>query len=176
MITRRRWIWGGLLASAAWLAVFGDKTPPSEAAMPTPRAVPRAFASPRPAPAASAVRLEPLIARDLLVPERAPLPAARNPFYAAVVPPPPAASAASAPPAPAPPPPTAPPLPYTVVGKKLEGGAWEVYLSRGDQVLVATAGTMLEGQYKVERIQPPTMNLIYLPLGRAQSLSIGDAQ
>jgi hypothetical protein len=29
----------------------------------------------------------------------------------------------------------APPLPFAYLGKKLEGGQWEVYLGRGEEVL-----------------------------------------
>jgi hypothetical protein len=72
-----------------------------------------------------------------------------------------------------PPPPTAPPLPYTYVGKKLEAGAWEVYLARGDQVLVVRPDTVIENTYRVGAILPPTLNLTYLPLNQLQPLSIG---
>jgi hypothetical protein len=64
-------------------------------------------------------------------------------------------------------------VPYVVLGKKREGGTWEVYLARGQTIFVAAAGTVLEGSYRVDRIEPPTLSLTYLPLGHRQVLPIG---
>jgi hypothetical protein len=72
-----------------------------------------------------------------------------------------------------PPPPVAPPLPYVVIGKKLEDLAWEVYLTRGEQTFIAREKLVLEGQYRVDSIKPPTMTLTYLPLNQTQTLTIG---
>jgi hypothetical protein len=70
--------------------------------------------------------------------------------------------------------PTAPPLPYAYVGKKFEAGAWEIYLSRGDMSFIVRQGADLEGNYLVERIDPPNMSFKYRPLGQVQTLSIGE--
>ena len=72
-----------------------------------------------------------------------------------------------------PPPPVAPPLPYAVIGKKLEDQAWEVYLTRGEQTFIAREKLVIEGQYRVDAIKPPTMTLTYLPLNQTQTLTIG---
>ncbi|MEN9867653.1 MAG: hypothetical protein RL748_3243 [Pseudomonadota bacterium] len=72
-----------------------------------------------------------------------------------------------------PPPPVAPPLPYQVIGKKLEDNAWEVYLTRGDSTFIAREKLVLEGQYRIESIKPPSMTLTYLPLNQTQTLNIG---
>ncbi len=72
-----------------------------------------------------------------------------------------------------PPPPVAPPLPYLVLGKKLEDKTWEVYLARGDQTFIAREKGTLENQYRVDSIKPPTMTLTYLPLNQVQTLTIG---
>ncbi len=72
-----------------------------------------------------------------------------------------------------PPPPVAPPLPYVVIGKKLEDQAWEVYLTRGEQTFIAREKLVIEGQYRVDSIKPPTMTLTYLPLNQTQTLTIG---
>ena len=81
------------------------------------------------------------------------------------------------PPPPAkPPPPMAPPVPFTFLGKKLEGGQWEVYLGRGEQLLIVREGMKLEGIYQVKNISPPTLTLVYLPLKQSQTISIGGAQ
>lgn len=91
-----------------------------------------------------------------------------GPFAARTWDPPPVVVA----PAP-PPPPMAPPLPFTVIGKKLDAGGWEVYLAQGDQVHVVRPETVIDGTYRVGSIRPPTMSLTYLPLQQVQHLSIG---
>ena len=85
----------------------------------------------------------------------------------------PAPAPAIAAPAPAPAPPV---LPYAYLGKKLEGDRWEVFLSRGEHSFVVREGEALEGQYRVDRIAPPTLTLTFLPLGQAQTLAIGDTR
>jgi hypothetical protein len=75
-----------------------------------------------------------------------------------------------------PPAPVAPPLPFIALGKKLEDGEWEVFLGRGDQVLLVREGQSIDTQYRVDQIQPPILSLTYLPLNKAQTLSIGDAR
>jgi len=85
-------------------------------------------------------------------------------------PPPPAAKP------PPPPPPTAPPLPYTVLGKKLEDGQWQVFLQREDRILIVKTSDTIDASYRVQSIQPPVMILIYLPLQQEQQLPIGGAE
>lgn len=72
-----------------------------------------------------------------------------------------------------PPPPVAPPVPFIVLGKKLEDQIWEVYLARGDTILIAREKTMLEANYRVDTIVPPTLTLTYIPLGQTQTINIG---
>ncbi len=72
-----------------------------------------------------------------------------------------------------PPPPAAPPLPYTVIGKKFERGNWEVYLAKSDASYIATAGAVLDSEYRIVEIAPPVMTLIYLPLNEKQTLQVG---
>ncbi|MES3001257.1 MAG: hypothetical protein V4787_11255 [Pseudomonadota bacterium] len=79
------------------------------------------------------------------------------------------------PPQPAPPP-TAPPVPYTFLGKKQEGDAWEVFLAKGEQTFVVRAGGVIESDWRIDGIDPPTLALTYLPLGLPQTISIGDAR
>ena len=68
----------------------------------------------------------------------------------------------------------APALPFTVLGKKLEAGQWEVYLAKGDQTLIVRQGDVIDGLYRVEKVEPPTLNLVYLPLGQSQNMEMGD--
>jgi hypothetical protein len=72
-----------------------------------------------------------------------------------------------------PPPPSAPPLPFTYLGKQAVGGQVEVYLAKGDEVIVVRDQTVIQDTYRVESIKPPMMSLVYLPLNEIQRLSIG---
>jgi hypothetical protein len=179
---RRWWIWLPLLGVGGWLALFGDKSPASDAAVslpvrgPTPTAEVAAAPTAAPAPAAALDSLQPLVPRDRLAAvataDNAAAPATpRDLFSARNWNPPP-------PPAPVAPPaaPVAPPLPYVFIGKKHEGDAWEVYLTKGEQTFVVRQGEVLEATYRVDKIQPPTLTLTYLPLDQAQTLPIGDSR
>lgn len=179
-----RWkLWLPLLTVAVWLAFFGDKTPGNLAAPAKPAApaagvsaaavpVGRAPVLPRPAartPAASAsAPLEALVPRSELLASAQGKPL-RDLF----------ATGSWTPPAPAPiqapaPRPEAPPLPFAYMGMKLEGDTREVFLSQGEQTLIAREGAQLLNVYRVEKISPAAMTLTYLPLGQIQTLPIGD--
>lgn len=201
--SKRWWLWLPLLGASGWLALFGDKTPeasqtlaqpvrPGAAAALTPGSATAGSAMPgsagRPAPVGPSTTptsapppqdMLALLPREALV--RAPADAAgataahtapRDPFGARSWNPPPPPPPPAAPPAP----PMAPPLPYAFLGKKFEDGAWEVYLGRSEQSFVVRPGTVLEGLYRVDRIEPPQMALTYLPLGQVQTLSIGETR
>jgi hypothetical protein len=178
---QRWWLWLPLLALAAWLALFGDKSSTSSAAVSLPtRVAPPMPATTEPVVAAraqqpaSADSLGALVPREQLFPQRAANAAlaAKDPFSARNWSPPPAPPPAVAEPSA----PVAPPLPYAFIGKKQEAGSWEVFLMRGEQTFVVRASDVLEGQYRIELIQPPTMTLTYLPLGQVQTLPIGDTR
>jgi hypothetical protein len=74
---------------------------------------------------------------------------------------------------PPPPPPQAPPLPFTVLGKAVGDGSWEVYLERAGNTYIVHDQTVIDGVYRVERIAPPTMTITYLPMKQVQQLNIG---
>lgn len=162
------------LAGAAWLVATADAPPTAESlSLPVRtvqtharQAVGRALADASPLVASDA-----LVPRALLYPLRAPDHAtARDPFS------PrswtrPAVAVSAAPSGPSGP----PPVPYTVLGKKQEGEAWEVFLGRGERTLLARRGEVLEGTYRVDSIEPPFLTLTHLPLGQAQQVPIGDA-
>jgi hypothetical protein len=168
-------LWLPLLAVAAGLALFGDKTPAgsarvvaSSARLPALAATPpRAGAAPASAPEV----LEPLRARrELVVPAgdgTADLFA--SPRWSRSPP------AASAPVAVEAPPPVLPPA-YRVLGKKQENEAWELFLGRDDSSYVVRAGDVLDGTWRVEQIDPPTATLVHLPSGAKHPLPIGDAR
>jgi hypothetical protein len=71
------------------------------------------------------------------------------------------------------PPPTAPPLPFSYLGKQTVSGQTEVFLANGDKVIVAREQDVIQNNYRVESIRPPTLTLVYLPLNEIQQLSIG---
>ena len=75
-----------------------------------------------------------------------------------------------------PPKPVAPLLPYTVLGKKLEDGAWQVFLSRNERILVVKTLDTIDNAYRVEEIRPPVMTLTYLPLQQRQTVAIGGGE
>ena len=184
------------VAIAAWLAFFGDKTPASEIAEPASRPESAAVAvagapgmTPKPLQtsatvlAASAERAAgerageraPVILalqeRDTLIRDGRNAQQLDTLFNSQ--------SWTPAPPAPPkmkklpPPPPVAPPLTLTYLGKKLEDGVWEVYLGRAEKTFIVRAQSVIEGNYRVDSIIPPTLSLTYLPLKQVQRLTIG---
>ena len=66
----------------------------------------------------------------------------------------------------------APSLPFTYLGKEQSGETWRVFLSDGDMTLVVGTADMVNTQYKVLAITPPTMTFEYLPLHEQQTLQI----
>lgn len=87
------------------------------------------------------------------------------------LPPPPAP-----PPPPTPPPPVipvAPPVPFVFVGALDEkGGVSRVFLSKGDQLLIAKVNDVLESSYRIDQITDSAVTLTYLPLNQKQIMSI----
>jgi hypothetical protein len=187
----RRLVLLSLLIVAMWLALFGDKTPSepatgevveaavpaggraaSEPSSPPAREVRQAAAASVGGKRPATLEVAALIPRDELIPEAGAGQEHPDLFPAlSWTPPPP-----KPPPLAKPPPPMAPPVPFTFLGKKLEGGQWEVYLGRGEELLIVREGMKLEGIYQVKNISPPTLTLVYLPLKQSQTISIGGAQ
>jgi hypothetical protein len=165
----------GLIVSA-WLAIFGDKTPSEPTSEPVARPGKPATAAPaRTVPAKPEDRRKRSIAILALQPRAALI--GRNgtgrssEIFAqeAVAPPPPPPAPAEVPAAA----PSLPPLPFTYLGKKYENAKWEVYLGIGDQTYFVREGSVIEQNYAVNSIRPPTMTLTYLPLKQLQTLTIG---
>ena len=73
----------------------------------------------------------------------------------------------------APPPPSAPPLPFSYVGRQLVDGQTDVFLAQGDRIFSARGKTAIDANYRIDSITPGSVNFIYLPLNQAQQLSIG---
>ena len=171
------------LAVAAWLALFGDKTPNANIAEPADRKgaekpVAASAASPSPVKASDSVAKKPQKpepAIRALLPRRELIGGASttnkaDPLFASqnwMPPPPPPAKPV------APPPPTAPAIPFTFLGKKLEDAKWEVYLSRGDTTIIVSESTVVDATYRIDSIKPPNLTMTYLPLNQTQVLPIG---
>lgn len=183
-----QWLMALALVGAGGLAVFGDKTPGADVAEPVERVAPTARAASAPAAAAAPARqanasvaaAEPAILAlrpraDLVGEEGAEFGAKDAVFQSQnwnpPAPPPPPASVE--PPAPPPPPPSAPPVPFTVLGKAVGDGSWEVFLARGEQTYIVRLHSVIDGQYRIDAIAPPTMTMTYLPLKQVQQINIG---
>ena len=161
---------GAALVVAAGFAIYGDKSPNGALVEPAPRraaTAPRAEAvvSKAPADEVTILRLQPRL-DPLAAGSDGGGFASRN-----WTPPPP-----PPPPAQPPPPPSAPPLPFTFLGKAQEKGAWEVFLARGNDILIVRNQMVVDGVYRIDAIAPPSLKITYLPLNQVQQLNIGVAE
>jgi hypothetical protein len=52
-------------------------------------------------------------------------------------------------------------------------GHYEVFLQRGEEVLVVGEKTVIDNTYRVDVIKPPALSLVYLPLNQTQTIAIG---
>lgn len=151
-----------LLAIAAWLALFGDKTPVDEVAEPT-RA--SSAASSEAVPASSDASESPVVhaAAEGDVLRVAPRErvsamidsADMRDLFASSVPPPPPVDPQAAPP---PPPPV---LPFVYIGRELEQSRWRYFLEKNGQVYVLSAGEQAEG-FKLEKAGNGELALVEL--------------
>ena len=113
--------------------------------------------------------------RDIFaIPRKEPEPEPKKPPVVApppppVVLPPPVVSVAP------PPPPTAPPLPFTYLGKLNEEGKVTVFLSVRGRSYVVKAGDTVAQVYRIDEIKPPTLTMTYLPMKIQQTMQIGEA-
>lgn len=69
--------------------------------------------------------------------------------------------------------PKAPPLPYTYLGKMTQNGVLRVFLNRDNKSYVIQHGDVIDEVYHVDAINPPLLQLTYLPLKETQLMSIG---
>jgi hypothetical protein len=92
------------------------------------------------------------------------------------VPPPVKPQAYEPPPPPPPPPvPTAPPLPFTFLGRYDDSVSLVIILTKGDRVYTVSVGDVIENTYKVEKLTAGVLTFTYLPLKIEQKLRIGEA-
>jgi hypothetical protein len=162
-----------LLAGSAALVLFSPPPKGSGTVVPvTARAAARAQAPARgdlPAGGAAAGESAPMMILPIRPRVKAAAPADAFALNNWNPPPPPPPAVKPGPP----PKPTAPPLPFTLLGKKLEDGNWQVFLSRQDRTYVVRAQDVIDGAYRVESIAPPNLVFTYIPLNERQVLAIG---
>ena len=170
----------GLAVREAGPAVAEAAERPAAPAAPTPSAEPSAAA----ATATEAAKPEP-VAAAASAPEaaRPDAPSLRPAFSAATAADPfqklsfapPPVVAPTPPPAP-PPPPRAPPLPFTFIGLVEQGaGKPTAFLARGEDLIVAAAGDVLDNTYRVDSMTTTEIVFTYLPLNERQTIALAGA-
>lgn len=73
-----------------------------------------------------------------------------------------------------PPPPTAPPLPFSYLGRYEEDGTLIILLLKGERMYTVSEGEVIENTYRVERLTGGRLELTYLPLNIKQTISTGE--
>jgi hypothetical protein len=68
--------------------------------------------------------------------------------------------------------PTAPPLPFVYLGKAIEDGKLEVFLSRGEKSYSVHAKQKLDDEYRIDKVTETSITFTYLPLKTRQTLDI----
>jgi len=69
----------------------------------------------------------------------------------------------------------APALPFVYIGKMLEKEGTVVFLLHQERTLAVRQGDIIDETYRVEKIAPESMLVVYLPLKQQQSLNLGSA-
>lgn len=165
----RHLVLAAALAGAAALVIFGDNSPGGDVVEPVRRSAPPARAARLETKHEAPAQVQRLLPREALMAEGDFKDGAEEVFGRQDwnPPPPPLAKA------PPPPPPSAPPLPFTYLGKALTGEGWQVYLARGDRAYIVRDKEVVDGVYRVDAIAPPLVTFTYLPLNQVQQLNIG---
>jgi hypothetical protein len=70
---------------------------------------------------------------------------------------------------------TAPPLPFTYLGRYGDTASRTVILSKDDRVYTVSVGDVIDNIYRVERFTRGMVNLTYLPLDIEQHLPTGES-
>lgn len=71
--------------------------------------------------------------------------------------------------------PRVPAMPYRYAGKVRHEGQTKVYLAKGNEVFPVRKGDTLDGGYRVQSIEKTRIRLLYVPLGRMQTIPVDSA-
>jgi hypothetical protein len=71
--------------------------------------------------------------------------------------------------------PTAPPMPFTYLGRYEDAPTRLVILVKGERMYTVAEGDVIENTYRIEKVMPGQVELTYMPLNIKQSLSTGEA-
>ncbi|UXY15216.1 hypothetical protein N8I74_18185 [Chitiniphilus purpureus] len=93
-----------------------------------------------------------------------------NPFRSAGWEPTPAPATLLPPPAP----PQAPPLPFRLLGRYVDGERQSFFLQYGERNVVATVGDVIDETYRLVSFEQGVLNFNYLPLDIDQTLAVGE--
>lgn len=160
----------GAVVAAIFLAAApddGQRAEPKQAHAGVPKAV-ESGPPPQPALKVELERLQRPAAKT------APEPAVGNAFSATswyVPPPPPPPPPPRKPPPP--PPPTAPPMPFSYLGRYEEAGGLVILLVKNERIYTVSVGDVIENIYRVDAYAPGRLELTYLPLDIRQTISTG---
>lgn len=70
-----------------------------------------------------------------------------------------------------PPPPSAPSLPFTFVGRMIDGSSVVLFLSKGDHQYVVKESDILDNNYRLDKITDGNAVFTYLPMSIQQTLA-----
>ena len=157
---RKAFLW---LGAVSLLAAALSGVIPGESSVSTPNAV-----SDRPAGKSTERLFASLPAREAIGPSHGELFGPRSWTPAAS----PAAARAQATAAAAPPKPVAPPLPYRIAGQVVGEDGMRVVLAKGDRIVEAREGQMLEDGFRLDTVKPHSLTFTYVPLGLSQELAV----
>jgi hypothetical protein len=73
-------------------------------------------------------------------------------------------------------PPSAPPLPFTYMGRVLSEEISAVFLIQGERNLIVHEGDVIDATYRVEKLSDAGLTFTHLPTGMKQNLFIGEPQ
>jgi hypothetical protein len=154
-----------VLAGTVAAAIFAPRGPSSDAVVGVVEsAMKPAGAAPARADPDVVLELKPRDTRDL------PIDSFSSTLWPAAAPAPAPAAAAPVVTEAAPTAVTAPPLPFRVLGRYIESGRATVFIQYNEKTVIATEGTLINDQYRVETINDTAMALTYLPLNERQIL------
>jgi len=186
-MTMRQWLLAAGLVVASALVVFGNRAGDDEAAQPVARgagplgggpvtavsaAVPPASGPAAPAGSGQTTpKVYALLERTHLIGAAA-TPQPRGLFgpqsWAPAAKPAPASSQPSAVAAP-----VAPALPFTYLGRQVQGGTVQVFLGLGEQILITNVPGQPDPNYRIDAASDKQLRFTYLPLNQTQILSTG---